>query len=132
MPSARPQKFNDTPFAYHTELDIKIENITNLGLGVGRHEGWVIMVPYVDVGEYVRCRIFRNHHNYSEADLVQILIPSPRRVKPLCPLFGICGGCQYQHLSYAAQLQYKQQHVQELLRRLGGVDGEVRPTIGTE
>ncbi|MDR2200788.1 MAG: class I SAM-dependent RNA methyltransferase [Puniceicoccales bacterium] len=124
--------FNDAPFPYHHEVEIGIENITNLGLGVGRHEGWVIMVPFVIGGERVRCRIFRNHSHYSEADLVAVLDPSPQRMEPLCPLFGICGGCQYQHIHGPTQRDIKRRQVQELLQRLGHIDCDVRPTIGTE
>jgi 23S rRNA (uracil1939-C5)-methyltransferase/tRNA (uracil-5-)-methyltransferase len=131
MPTA-PRKFNPFPFAYHTELELHIENITNLGLGVGRHNGWVIMIPNVAINEHIRCRIYRNHSNYSEADLVEILEPSAERVAPKCPLFGICGGCQYQHLSYETQLQLKRQHVKETLQKLAGIDVEVAPTIGTD
>jgi 23S rRNA (uracil1939-C5)-methyltransferase/tRNA (uracil-5-)-methyltransferase len=109
-----------------------IENITNLGLGIGRYNGWVIMVPNVAIGERIRCRIYRNHSNYSEADLVEILEPSIERVAPQCPLFGICGGCQYQHLNYETQLKLKQQQVKELLQKLAGIDVEVAPTIGTD
>lgn len=118
---------NDTPFPYHTELELTIDNITNLGLGIGRHEGWVIMVPSVAIGERVRCRIFRNHRNYSEADLIEVLEPSPNRVEPRCPLFGLCGGCQYQHLNDDTQQQLKRQHVVELLQRLVRIDVPVEP-----
>ncbi|MDR1366631.1 MAG: class I SAM-dependent RNA methyltransferase [Puniceicoccales bacterium] len=127
-----PRKFNPFPFEYHTELELQIENITNLGFGIGRHNGWVVMVPNVAIGERIRCRIYRNHSNYSQADLVEILEPSSERVIPRCPLFGICGGCQYQHLSYKMQLGLKQQQVKELLQKLANINVEVALTIGTE
>jgi 23S rRNA (uracil1939-C5)-methyltransferase/tRNA (uracil-5-)-methyltransferase len=127
-----PRKFNPHPFSYHAELELPIDNITNLGLGVGRHNGWVVMVPNVAIGEHIRCRIYRNHSNYSEADLVEILEPSIERIEAKCPLFGICGGCQYQHLNYEAQLKLKRQHVREALQKLAGIDSEVAPTIATD
>jgi 23S rRNA (uracil1939-C5)-methyltransferase/tRNA (uracil-5-)-methyltransferase len=126
-----PRKFNSFPFEYHRELEVRIDNITNLGLGVGRHDGWVIMVPGVAIGEHIRCRIYRNHSNYSEADLVEILEPSPKRITPKCPLFGVCGGCQYQHLSYETQLELKQRQVKELLQKLAGIDSEVALPLST-
>ncbi|MDR3317519.1 MAG: class I SAM-dependent RNA methyltransferase [Puniceicoccales bacterium] len=131
MPLA-PKDFNNKPFEYHRELELLIENITNLGVGIGRYEGWVIMVPNVAIGEQVRCRIYRNHNNYSEADLIEILEPSPERIESHCPLFGICGGCQYQHLIYDVQLKLKRQHVKELLQKLAYADVDVQPTIGTD
>ncbi len=123
-----PPKFNDKPFAYHHELTLEIETLTNLGVGLGRVDGWVVMVAYALPGESVRARVFRNHANYSEADLVEVLRPSPARRAPICPLFGECGGCQYQHLEYPAQLEWKARQVREVFARLGGLPGaDVRP-----
>ena len=103
------KKFNSDPFPYHAELELEIATLTNLGVGLARvpHPAdpaarWVVMVPFVLPGERVRARVFRNHKNYSEADLVEVLSASPDRVDPLCPLFGRCGGCQYQNFTYAA------------------------------
>jgi len=129
------RKFNDQPFPYHHELELEISTLTNLGVGLGRvaaDEGqWVVMVPFTLPGEKVRARIYRNHKNYSEADLVAVLTPSPHRIAPRCPLFGACGGCQYQHLTYAEQLRWKRQQVEELLKYMAGVDFPVAPVIGS-
>lgn len=96
-----------------------------------RSEAWVVMVPFTLPGERVRVRIFRNHKNYSEADVVEVLSPSPHRVAPRCPLYGRCGGCQYQHLAYAEQLVWKHQQVEELLQHMAGVDFSVSAVIGS-
>ncbi len=101
------------------------------GSGSPGEGGWVVMVPFALPGERVRARIFRNHPNYSEADLVTVLTPSPHRVAPRCPLFGRCGGCQYQNLAYAEQLQWKRRQVRELLAHLAGVDFPVAPVIAS-
>jgi predicted RNA-binding protein with TRAM domain len=104
--------FNDHPFAYHEEVELEIATLTNHGVGLARYtraggtepvENWVVMVPFTLPGERVRARVFRNHKNYSEADLVEVLTrsPAPERVLA-CPLFGRCGGCQYQHLAYGS------------------------------
>ena len=138
------KKFQDHPFPYHTELELEITTLTNLGLGLGRvplagggpegaenqpEGGWVVMVPFALPGERVRVRIFRNHRNYSEADLLEVLTPSPHRVAAKCPLFTRCGGCQYQHLAYAEQLAWKRRQVEELLQHLAGVAFPVAPTL---
>jgi len=134
------KKFNDLPFPYHAEIELEISTLTNLGVGLGRlalpgaeppqpATGWVIMVPFTLPGERVRARVFRNHKNYSEADLMEVLTPSPHRVAPRCPLFGACGGCQYQHLAYAEQLKWKQRQVEELLRHMAGLEFPVAPTV---
>jgi len=126
-----PKNFVPEPFDYHRELELTIENLTNLGMGVARHEGWVVMVPFVVPGEKVRARIYRNHANYSDADLMEVLEPSPDRVEPGCPLFMTCGGCQYQHLRYPRQLNHKTGQVEELMRRIAETDRGVEPAIGS-
>jgi len=99
---------------------------------------WVIMVPHVLVGETVRVSIFRNMKGYSEADLVQVVEPSPERVAPKCSLAGTCGGCQYQHMSIKAQREWKTKHVEEVLMQqsIKGYDTpellDVLPTSGTD
>ena len=132
-------KFNDQPFAYHAEIELEIATLTNLGSGLGRvalpgeaEAKWVVMVPFTLPGERIRARVFRNHKNFSEADLIEVIRPSPERVAPRCPLFGRCGGCQYQHLAYAAQLTWKRRQVAELLQHMAGiVDFPVAPVVGS-
>jgi 23S rRNA (uracil1939-C5)-methyltransferase/tRNA (uracil-5-)-methyltransferase len=132
------KKFNDQPFAYHHELELEISTLTNLGVGLGRvplpsapDSRWVIMVPFALPGEKVRARVFRNHKNFSEADLVEVLSPSSSRTQPRCALFGRCGGCQYQNLDYKEQLLWKQRQVSELLQHMAGLEFSVSPTIGS-
>ena len=147
----KKKKSNDHPFAYHAELELEISTLTNLGSGLGRVTlpnpssgtpspepaasapggGWVVMVPFTLPGERVRVRVFRNHKNFSEADLIEVLTPSPHRTAPRCPLFGRCGGCQYQHLAYAEQLGWKQRQVAELLQHLAGIEFPVAPVIAS-
>jgi len=126
-----PKKFIDQPYPYHHELELEIETLTNLGVGLARDDGWVVMVPFALPGDRVRARVFRNYKNYSEADLVEVLRPASERIEPPCPLFGTCGGCQYQHLAYEAQLQWKTRQVTELFQRLGGVEVAVSPAQGS-
>lgn len=127
---SRPHaRFNPEPFAYHTELELDIDSLSNLGQGLGRVDGWVVFVPFALPGERVRARIFRNHKNHSEADLVELLNPSPHRVEPRCELFGICGGCQYQNYAYDQQLAWKREQVAELLSHMARIDTDVLPVI---
>ncbi|MBE2285178.1 MAG: class I SAM-dependent RNA methyltransferase [Prosthecobacter sp.] len=124
-----PKKFAPHPFAYHQQLEVRIDNLTNEGMGVARAGGWVVFVPFVLPGEFVRCRIYRNHKNFSEADLVEVLEPSPQRVQPVCPVFGTCGGCQYQHMAYAEQLHWKRRQVAELLKHMARIEHPVNEVI---
>jgi 23S rRNA (uracil1939-C5)-methyltransferase/tRNA (uracil-5-)-methyltransferase len=146
----KKQKFNDHPFPYRTEIELEISTLTNLGVGLGRVPlpdsqpstldsqpttqqpgGWVVMVPFTLPGERVRARVYRNHRNFSEADLLEVLTPAPARVAPRCPLFGTCGGCQYQHLAYPEQLAWKRRQVEELLRHMAGLEFPVAPTVAS-
>lgn len=145
-----PRKFRAVPFAYHQEIELHIDSLSNLGAGVGRiacsdsqcswpepdglegtgtESAWVVFVPFALAGERVRIRIWRNDKNCSHADLVEVLEPSPDRVDPRCPLFGQCGGCQYQHLSYENQLRWKQEQVAALLQHMAGITHPVLPPI---
>jgi tRNA/tmRNA/rRNA uracil-C5-methylase (TrmA/RlmC/RlmD family) len=135
---ARKKSFNSHPFPYHHELEVEIATLTNLGSGLARvplpgdpAARWVLMIPFTLPGERVRVRVFRNHKNYSEADLVTVLTPAPERIAPRCPLFTRCGGCQYQHFDYEAQLSWKRRHVEELLQHLAGLEFSVAPVIGS-
>ncbi len=132
------KRFNDFPFRYHEEIELEISTLTNLGLGLGRvalpgeaEARWVVMVPFTLPGERVRARVYRNQKNFSEADLIAVLTPSVHRVDPRCPLYGRCGGCQYQHLSYTEQLKWKQRQVGELLKHMAGIEFPVNPVIGS-
>ena len=116
-----PKNFISTPFEYHEEVELKIDHLANLGMGVGRVNGWVVMVPFVIPGELVKVRIYRNYSQYSEGDLLEILESSKYRVSPKCSLFESCGGCQYQHIDYGEQLKIKTQQVKELLEKNGGI-----------
>lgn len=134
---SKKKRFNDKPFGYHQEIELSISTLTNLGQGLGRvalegadaERKWVVMVPFALPGERVRARVYRNHANFSEADLVAVLGPSPHRIEPKCPLFGQCGGCQYQNLRYEEQLEWKRRQVGELVLHMAGLTVEVAPVI---
>ena len=136
--SVTPKKFNPFPFHYHQELIIRIDDLNNLGVGIGRQtlqdgKKWVIMTPLTLPGEEVLVRIYRNFPNYSEADLLQVLKPSAQRIEPQCKYFSTCGGCQYQMMTIESQREWKRNQVVSLLSRLGGLSTiSVNPVIGTE
>ncbi len=127
-----PKKFVPVPFEYHQEVQLTIDSLTNLGAGIGRVDGWVIFVPFALPGEKVKARIHRNDKNCSHADLVEVVTPSPDRVTPPCPLFGECGGCQYQHLDYQKQLAWKTRQVGELMQHMAGIVSPVNPCMTTD
>jgi 23S rRNA (uracil1939-C5)-methyltransferase len=102
--------------------ELEIEALAHGGNGIGRLDGKAVFVPLAAAGDRVACRIVREHKRYAEAELVEVLRPGPGRRPPSCPVFGECGGCQWQHLDYAAQCAWKERLFADQLERQAGVD----------
>jgi 23S rRNA (uracil1939-C5)-methyltransferase len=99
---------------------VVIERLAFGGAGVGRlPSGKVCFVEGVVPGEVAEVRVVRERKSHVEAALVRLLEQSPRRVRPPCPYFGRCGGCQFQHLAYDLQLEIKAAQVADALARIG-------------
>ncbi len=110
------------------EFDLLVERLGINGEGVGYHEGFTVFVDEALPKEKVRVRLYEKRKNFGRAKIVEILTASPHRVKPVCPLFGRCGGCQLMHLDYAQQLIAKRQRVVDALERIGKfTDSDVQP-----
>jgi tRNA/tmRNA/rRNA uracil-C5-methylase (TrmA/RlmC/RlmD family) len=101
-------------------LTLTIDDLAFGGEGVGRSDEFVVFVPFVIPGEVVQVSITEVKKNFARAKLVQVSQPAPERTVPECPYFAACGGCQYQHIDYAAQLRFKQKQVADLFQRIGG------------
>ncbi|MFZ1938499.1 MAG: 23S rRNA (uracil(1939)-C(5))-methyltransferase RlmD [Terracidiphilus sp.] len=102
-----------------TEL-VQIEKPIYGGAFLARVEGKAVFVPLTLPGEQADVRIVEEKRGYATAEVDGIVIPAPERVAPACRHFGACGGCQYQHANYAAQLEFKKAILRETLER-GGV-----------
>jgi 23S rRNA (uracil1939-C5)-methyltransferase len=98
---------------------VRIEKPIYGGAFLARIEGKAVFVPLTMPGEQARVRIVDDKRGYATAEAEEIFDPSEERVTPQCPHFGACGGCQYQHAAYAAQLTYKQAILRETLERSG-------------
>lgn len=98
---------------------VKIESMAFKGYGVARLGGKVVFIPYAVTGDEGQVEIIEEKRNYSMGRLKKILVPSPWRVDPLCPAFGQCGGCQWQHIDYSIQGELKKKIFKEVLERLG-------------
>ncbi len=99
---------------------LTITDVAFGGEGVGRIGDFVVFVPFVALGESVEVEITEVKKRFARARLLKVVQPSPHRVTPLCPYFGDCGGCQYQHIDYPAQLQLKHKQICDLFERIGG------------
>ncbi len=111
-------------------LDLDITDIAFGGKGLARIDGLAVFVDQVAPMDRARVRIVRKRKRHAEARLVELIAASPHRVDPPCPYSGVCGGCKWQFIDYARQLEYKRQHVVECLEHIGGLKGiPVHPTL---
>ena len=93
-------------------------------------DSFVVFVPFVLAGETVAVEITEVKKNFARARLLRVETPSPERVVPACRYFGKCGGCQYQHIDYAAQLRLKRKQIADLFERIGKIPSDkIAPVI---
>ncbi len=110
-----------------------IESLDHEGRGIARQDGKAIFVDGVLPGETVEYASFRRKPSYELAHLVEVRKPSPARVTPRCPHFGVCGGCAMQHMEPSAQVAAKQRVLEDSLWHIGRVRPEtVLPPIQGE
>jgi 23S rRNA (uracil1939-C5)-methyltransferase len=102
------------------EIDLEVEKLAFGGKALCRHEGVVVFVEGAAPGQLVRARVVRKKKQYAEAQVTEVIRRSPRECEPFCPHFGLCGGCQWQHIPYEDQLSWKRRHVLECLHHLAG------------
>ncbi len=113
-------------------LTVTVQDLAYGGDGVAKTpDGRVVFVPFTIPGEEVDIEIVSTRKNLARAKLLAIRQASPERVEPHCPYYGRCGGCQYQHLAYARQVDGKGRQLQAALTRLGklAVLPPINPTI---
>ena len=101
---------------------LTIEKLVYGGDGLSRQDGEVVFTPFVLPGEAVEAERTGSRRQAQRARLINVAEPSPDRVASLCPYFGRCGGCQYQHATYAAQLRLKRGILAETLQRVGKME----------
>ncbi len=104
------------------DLDVEVERILPGGMGLAHAGGKTIFVSLAAPGDRVRVRIEREQGNVLFASIVEILTPSPVRVEPPCPYFGRCGGCDFQQLTYEAQLAAKAEIIRDCLHRIARLE----------
>lgn len=114
------------------EIELDIQAGAEKGRGVARVDGFVVFVRQAIPGDRVLARVVKSRKNYAEAVLLKVLAPSPQRVEPRCRYFGACGGCNWQHFSYDAQLEMKHRWVVDAFRHIGGFSSiDVKPAFGS-
>lgn len=113
------------PVAKNDEVTIDIIGMNHDGEGVGRADGYTLFVPGALPGEKISAKVLKTKKQYGYAKMQMLVEASPARVEAPCEIYDRCGGCQIQHMDYAAQLDWKRQQVADSLQRIGKLD--VRP-----
>jgi len=117
----------------NSDYNIEISGMTHEGQGVGRINNFPIFVDGAILGEMVLVKIIKTNASYAFGKLISIVSPSENRVAPFCRVYGKCGGCSLQHMTYQAQLDFKTNVVKEALKRIGKLENVlVHDTIGMQ
>ncbi|NUN64354.1 23S rRNA (uracil(1939)-C(5))-methyltransferase RlmD [Pseudanabaena biceps] len=107
------------------KITLTIDDLADSGDGVGRYENIAIFVPNSVPGDRLAVKLEFVKKNFATASIEKILTPSSDRIRPSCIVADKCGGCQWQSVSYAAQLRTKQNIVLQALQRIGGFSEEM-------
>ncbi|MEM1486194.1 23S rRNA (uracil(1939)-C(5))-methyltransferase RlmD [Oscillospiraceae bacterium PP1C4] len=110
-------------------ITLEITDITHEGSGVGHLDGMAVFVPESAVGDQLSVRLVKVNKTHCFGKIEQIITPSPDRIKSDCTVSKRCGGCVFRHVTYDAELRYKQQFVQSNLRRIGKFELELEPIV---
>lgn len=122
----------DKPVHLEENYELIINGYSHQGEGIGRVNNFTVFVPGAILGERVRVKINEVKKNFARSRLEEVILSSPHRTKPLCPVYHLCGGCQLQHIVYEKQLEIKRLAAQDALIRLGQQKVETLPVIGME
>jgi 23S rRNA (uracil1939-C5)-methyltransferase len=115
------------------KVRVSIERLAYGGDGVARHEGKVIFVPFSVPGDELDVEVIEDHPRFSRAKILDVVKVSKDRIDAPCPVFGQCGGCQWQNMHYKKQAEHKENIFRETLRHLGGMnDLLIEPLIAAE
>jgi 23S rRNA (uracil1939-C5)-methyltransferase len=104
--------------------DVHIIDIAEEGKGVGKADDFVLFVDKAIPGDIADVLVYRSKKNFGEGRILNLKKPSDYRVEPFCEHFGTCGGCKWQHMTYEAQLKFKQKSVSDALSRIAKIDVE--------
>ncbi|MDD3265818.1 MAG: 23S rRNA (uracil(1939)-C(5))-methyltransferase RlmD [Burkholderiales bacterium] len=104
------------------QYTVVIESVDFEGKGISRIDGKTVFIDGALTGEEVIVEIVRRKPSFDKAKIVEIIKPSPERVEPACPNFGICGGCSMQHASFEEQIRIKEKVLIDNLKHIGNVE----------
>ncbi|MEB3250251.1 MAG: 23S rRNA (uracil(1939)-C(5))-methyltransferase RlmD [Merismopediaceae bacterium] len=109
-----------SPWQQGAIIPLEITGLNHSGEGLGRYQERVVFVPDAVPGDRLLVRLIHLKAQYGQGQIQEILHPSEHRIRPACIVADKCGGCQWQHIDYAYQVQSKQQQIMDALTRIGG------------
>ncbi len=113
--------------------NLEIENAAAEGKSIARHDGKVIFIPFSAPGDVADVMVQKQKKSFAEGRIQTLHKPSPLRTEALCSHFGVCGGCKWQHVSYAAQLGFKETQAKDDMQRIAKVEvGQFLPILGSK
>lgn len=118
-------------FNINDELTVKVEKMVYEGAGLAKVDNFPIFIDNACVGDEVKIKITNAKQNFANAQIVEVIQESPFRVKPVCALHNVCGGCQWQFINYNEQLNQKQNIVKETIKKITGEDINILPVIAS-
>ena len=113
------------------ELIVKIEKLSNLGYGIAKFNNYVIFVENACPEDIVKIKIGKKNKTFAHAKIIDIIEPSPNRVKPACAMQKVCGSCQLQFINYNAQLKYKKEIVEDTFHSIYNDKIEIKDVIAS-
>ena len=111
------------------DLEVEVERILPGGVGLAHADGKTVFVSLAAPGDRVRVKVDRTQGDLLFASIEEIITPSPVRVEPPCPYFGRCGGCDFQQLTYEAQLAAKAEMIRDCLHRIARLENVPEITV---
>lgn len=120
------------PLVKNSEYEAEITGYSSDGAGVARIDGQVVFIPGTVEGEVCKIKILKVNKNIAYGKLVSVTEPSKNRITPECKYYPRCGGCDFHHITYEEELRAKENHVQSVITRIGGLDIKVEPIVGSE
>src|SRR2546428_9742547 len=109
------------PVAKDQALELHVDSLAYGGNGVARLDGFVVFVRRGLPGDTVLARVTKVKRSHAEALATEVLVPGPARVEAPCAHYPACGGCRFQDLDYAVQVEAKEAKGRQALRRIGGI-----------
>ena len=120
-------------YSKNEQIEVEIVDITDEGAGVGKTSDFVWFIKDTIPGDTVKASVMKIKKSYGYARLIEIVIPSENRVKPVCKVARSCGGCTLQAMSYPAQLEFKRNKVKNAIERIGSFSNIIiEPVIGMD